>query len=154
MCMELRKKETRGKQVLCHYCGVISQADIPNVRHSPEPERKGSLSPSFSLSLSLICSSITLSRQSRNHLKLLGGLLASQTNELISQTHTQMKPDVSLPWTSKQIEMCVCPLKWTSSLTFCSRVGQNSELKIGHTPQDVELEFLSIYLSVRPLTFF
>ncbi len=44
------KKETRGKQVLCHYCGVISQADIPNVRHSPEPEGKGSLAP---LSLSL-----------------------------------------------------------------------------------------------------
>lgn len=109
MCVELRKKETRGKQVLCHYCGIISQADIPNVRYSLEPERKGSLIPSFSLSL--ICSSITISRQSRNPLKLLGGLLASHTSELISQTHTdeaRRKPALDFH-TDRKLRLC--PLK-------------------------------------------
>lgn len=84
---------------------VLSQADISNVSHS--------LKSLYSFSLSVICSSITLSRQSRNPLKLLGGLLVSHNSELIS--HTQLKSDVSQPWTSTQWgKVCGCPLMWTS----------------------------------------
>lgn len=87
------------------------------------------------LSLSLICSSITLSRQSRNPLKLLGSLLVSHTSELISQTHTEMKPDVSLFWTSTQIERCVCVcVLWSElhlwPLSFCTVFGKIQNWKL------------------------